>query len=206
MRPGDRRSCAGALCLLLLAVGSHAEEAAPVERPAEAEVGSGTEADGRFTVQTAYAELIDGVYHLNADVEYLLSEPALRALESSLPLTITVEVEIIRDRRLLWDSTLASLRHSYQIQWHPLSRRYLVRDLTSGEIDSFSNYRAAIAALGQVSDLPLIDETLLEADSHYRVRMRTRLDLSEYSAPLRVYASFWSSWTIESDWYEWVLR
>lgn len=204
MRVGDRRSGAGTLCLLLLAAASHAEEAAPVEPIAEVAVE--TEAEGRFTVQTAYAELIDGVYHLNADVEYLLSEPALRALESSLPLTITVEVEIIRDRRFMWDSTLASLRHSYQIQWHPLSRRYLVRDLTSGEIDSFSNYRAAIAALGQVSDLPLIDETLLEADSRYRVRMRTRLDLSEYSAPLRVYASFWSSWTIESDWYEWVLR
>jgi hypothetical protein len=162
--------------------------------------------EGRFIVQTAYTELIDGVYHLNADIDYSLSEAALRALESSLPLTIVIEVELVKHRNWMWDPAVATLRYPYQIQWHPLSRRYLVRDIATGEVDSFANYRAAVAALGQVSDLQVISETLLDTDASYRVRMRAVLDLSEYSAPLRVYASFWSSWTIESDWYEWVLR
>ena len=161
---------------------------------------------GRFQIHTAYSELIDGVYYLNADIEYSLDEPALKALESSLPLTIKVEIELIRDRRFVWDETVAKLEHVDQIAYHPLSQRYLVRELATGEVESFASYRAAVARLGQVSDVPLIDTRLLDTDARYRVRIRAVLDLSEYSAPLRVYAKFWQDWTISSEWYEWVLR
>lgn len=161
---------------------------------------------GRFQIHTAYSELIDGVYYLNADIEYSLDEPALKALESSLPLTIKVEIELIRDRRFVWDETVAKLEHTDQLAYHPLSQRYLVRELATGEVESFASYRAAVARLGQVSDVPLIDTRLLDADAQYRVRIRAILDLEEYSAPLRVYAKFWQDWTIASEWYEWVLR
>ena len=161
---------------------------------------------GRFAVHTAYTELIDGVYFLNADVEFSLDEPSLKALEASLPLTIRFEMEIIRDRRFIWDETIARLEHVDQIAYHPLSQRYLVREFATGEVESFASYRAAIARLGQVSDIPLINQALLDPDAKYRVRIRAVLDLSEYSAPLRLYASFWQDWTIRSDWYEWALR
>lgn len=161
---------------------------------------------GRFLVHTAYTELIDGVYYLNADIEYGLSPAALAALESSLPLTVKLEIEIIRRRRFLWDATVAQFTRAYQIAYHPLSQRYLVRDFTTGETESFTNYRTAIARLGQVSDVPIIDERLLEPDAEYRVRLRAVLDLEEYAAPLRVFASFWSDWEITSDWYAWVLK
>lgn len=171
-----------------------------------AEEGEAPADDGRFVVHTAYTELIDGVYYLNADVEFSLDQPALKALESSLPLTIKFEIEIIRDRRFIWDETVARLEHVDVIAYHPLSQRYLVREIATGEVESFASYRAAVARLGQVSDVPLIDQRLLSDDSRYRVRVRALMDLSEYSAPLRVYASFWQDWTIQSDWYEWVLR
>lgn len=171
-----------------------------------ADEGEAPADEGRFVVHTAYTELIDGVYYLNADVEFSLDEPALKALESSLPLTIKFEIEIIRDRRFIWDETVARLEHVDVIAYHPLSQRYLVREIATGEVESFASYRAAVARLGQVSDVPLIDQRLLEEGSRYRVRVRAVMDLSEYSAPLRVYASFWQDWTIQSDWYEWVLR
>ena len=180
-----------ALCAALLAGASGAAD----------DVGT-----GRFQIHTAYSELIDGVYYLNADIEYSLDEPALKALESSLPLTIKVEIELIRDRRFVWDETVARFEHVDQIAFHPLSQRYLVREMGTGEVESFASYRAAVARLGQVSDVPLIDSRLLEADSRYRVRIRASLDLEEYSTPLRVYAKFWQDWTISSEWYEWVLR
>jgi hypothetical protein len=182
---------------LALAAGVGAHGADDPDAPAEA---------GRFVVHTAYTELIDGVYYLNADVEFSLDEPALKALESSLPLTIKLEIEIIRDRRFIWDETVARLEHVDVIAYHPLSQRYLVRELATGEVESFASYRAAISRLGQVSDIPVIDQRLLDPDAKYRIRVRAMMDLSEYSAPLRVYASFWQDWTIQSDWYEWVLK
>lgn len=186
--------------VLLLVTALAASLVAGVARAAD---DAGT---GRFQIHTAYSELIDGVYFLNADIEYSLDEPALKALESSLPLTIKVEIELIRDRRFVWDETVAKLEHIDQLAYHPLSQRYLVRELATGEVESFASYRAAVARLGQVSDVPLIDTRLLDADAQYRVRIRAVLDLEEYSAPLRVYAKFWQDWTIASEWYEWVLR
>ena len=183
-----------AACLGLAAGARAADDADP---PTE---------EGRFLVHTAYSELIDGVYFLNADVEFSLDEPALKALEASLPLTIRFEIEIIRDRKWVWDETIAKLEHVDVIAYHPLSQRYLIRELSTGEVESFASYRAAIARLGQVSDVPLIDQALLDPEARYRVRVRAVLDLSEYSAPLRVFAKFWQDWTIQSDWYEWVLR
>ena len=185
-----------ALALTLLA-GSSAQAADEPESASE---------EGRFTVHTAYTELIDGVYFLNADVEFSLNAAALKALESSLPLTIRFEIEIIRKRPFIWDETVARLQHVDQIAYHPLSQRYLMRELSTGEVESFASYRAAVARLGQVSDVALIDQALLDPSATYRIRVRAVLDLSEYSAPLRVYASLWQSWTIRSDWYEWVLR
>jgi hypothetical protein len=191
------RSAAVLLVAACLGCAATARAADDVDPPTE---------EGRFVVHTAYSELIDGVYFLNADVEFSLDEPALKALEASLPLTIRFEIEIIRDRKWVWDETVAKLEHVDVIVYHPLSQRYLVRELATGEVESFASYRAAVARLGQVSDVPLIDQALLDPEARYRVRIRALLDLSEYSAPLRVFAKFWQDWTIQSDWYEWVLR
>lgn len=185
------------ICILLF--GSAATRAAEdqPEQPAE---------EGRIVIHTAYSELIDEVYFLNADVEFSLDRPALKALESALPLTIKFDIDIIRSRRFIWDETIARLQHVDQIAYHPLSQRYLVRELATGDVESFATYRAAVARLGEVSDVILIDRRLLDPDSNYRIRIRAVLDLSEYSAPLRVFASLWQDWTIQSDWYEWVLQ
>src|SRR5215467_830927 len=48
---------------------------------------------GYFAVREARTELQDGVYYLDARIEYRLSSDARRALQSGVPLTIRVEVE-----------------------------------------------------------------------------------------------------------------
>ncbi len=165
-----------------------------------------TDEEDRFVVRTAYTELIDGVYYLNADIEYSLSEQALEALQNSVPLTIRLQIEIIRDRKFWWNKSLAELEQGYEIAFHPLSNRYIVRNLNSGAQDTFANYRAAIASLGRVSDLPIYEDFLLERDVNYLVRLRAVLDVRNYSAPLRLFATIWGDWRLSSDYYEWKLR
>ena len=160
----------------------------------------------RFVVRTAYTELIDGVYYLNADIEYSFGEHALEALENSVPLTIRLQIEIIRDRRFWWNKSLAELEQAYEIAFHSLSDRYIVRNLNSGAQDTFANYRAAIASLGRVSDLPIYENFLLDKDARYLVRIRAILDIRNYSAPLRLFASIWGDWRLSSEYYEWTLQ
>lgn len=184
-----RMACAGLLCVLCLTPGWAAD----------------TDAGG-FAIRTAYTELLDGVYFLNADMDLGLSQDAIDALESGVPLTVEVQIEVIRHRSYLWNSTVASLTQRYQISFHALSRRYLVRNLNSGREESYESYRGAITALGHINDLPVIDISLLEKGERYDIRMRAVLDIKDFPAPLQLIASLWSDWRLSSAWYRWVLQ
>ena len=155
-----------------------------------------------FVIRTAYTELINGVYYLNADVGLNLSDDAINALENGLPLKVKLQIEIIKHHTWWLNNTSATLEQSYQISYHALSRRFIVTNLNSGEQQSFSTYREAIITLGQVSDLPLIDAKLLDPGARYNIRMRAVLDLKSFPGPLQLIASFWN---LSSDWYQWEL-
>ena len=164
------------------------------------------EDEGRFDVRTAYTELIDGVYYLNADIDYDLSPSALEALRSGVTLTIEIQIDIARNRRWLWKQNVAELRQRYQLSFHPLAERYIVRNANTDDVHSFASYRDAIRFLGQVSDLPVIDSSVLESRGRYDIRMRVVIDVKELPSPLNVVAFLFSDWELVSEWYRWVLR
>ena len=55
-------------------------------------------------------------------------------------------------------------RVRYELEYRPLSQRYIVRNLNSGDQDSFATLYSALNNLGRVQGLPVIDDALLEAD------------------------------------------
>ncbi|HET7922874.1 MAG TPA: DUF4390 domain-containing protein, partial [Gammaproteobacteria bacterium] len=122
-----------------------------------------------------------------------------------VPLTIELQIEIIKHRTWWLNKTVATLTERYQISFHPLTRRFIVRNLNSGQQQSFSNYRDAITYLGQVNDLPVIDASLLEPDTRYVIRLRAVLDIKDFPGPLQLIASLFKGWDLSSDWYAWVL-
>jgi hypothetical protein len=162
--------------------------------------------EGRFEVRSASLELIDRVYFLDARVQYRLSTEALEALEAGVALTIELQLEVNRRRRVLPNQSVAVLSQRYQLQYHALSNRYLLRNLNSGEQESFATLFAALNQLGRVTDLPVIDAALLEGNSRYQVRLRAVLDTREFPGPLRLLAFWADGWRIESDWYQWRLE
>lgn len=162
--------------------------------------------EGRFDIRSAYTSLNDGVYFLNARVEYRLSEAALAALESGVALTLELQIEVSRRRRFFTDPEVASLRQRYQLQFHALSQRYVVRNRNSGEQASFSTLYAALNAAGRVIDLPIIDAALLESDDRYDVHLRAVLDVRDIPGPLRLLAFWVDDWRLASEWYTWPLR
>ena len=158
-----------------------------------------------FVIRTAYTELLNGVYYLNADVDLSLSNDAVNALENGLPLTVVLQIEIIKHHSWWWDKKIATLEQRYQISYHALTQRFIITNLNSGDQQSFASYRDAITSLGQVSDLPVIDANLLQPDTRYDIRMRAALDIKDFPGPLQLIASLFKGWDLTSDWYEWVL-
>ena len=162
--------------------------------------------EGYFEIRSAESELMDGVHVLDARMQLVLSSEALRALSSGFTLTIELQAELIRVRRWYIDNLEAELATRYELEYHPLTQRYLVRNLNSGDQDSFATLYSALNNLGRVQGLPLIDDAVLEADSTYRIRVRALLQTRQYSAPIRMLFFWRGQWQLESEWSEWILE
>lgn len=164
------------------------------------------EREGYFEVRSADTRIVDGVHTLDARLQLVLSSEALRALSSGVPLTIELQLEVIRVRRFYIDDAEAELAVRYELEYRPLSQRYIVRNLNSGDQDSFATLYSALNNLGRVQDLPVIDDALLEPGKRYRLRLRALLNTQQYPAPLRLLFFWRDQWQLESDWFEWMLE
>ncbi|MGI9272404.1 MAG: DUF4390 domain-containing protein [Woeseiaceae bacterium] len=161
---------------------------------------------GYFEVRSVDSTLTDGVHTIDARLQLVLSSEALRALSSGITLTIELQMEVIRVRRWYMDNLEAELATRYELEYRPLSQRYIVRNLNSGDQDSFATLYSALNNLGRVQGLPVIDDAVLGADSDYRARLRVLLQTRQYSAPLRVLFFWRDQWQLESEWSEWKLE
>jgi len=161
---------------------------------------------GHFEVLEASTELRSGVYFLNARVGYRLSSEAREALQSGVPLTIRIDVELLNPRRFWFDGEDAALRQRYQLEYHALSERYIVTSLNSGDTASFATLFSALNYLGRIDRLPLIDAALLEPERGYDLRLRAVLDVEQFPGPLRLLAFWRRDWSLASDWYRWPLQ
>ncbi len=176
---------------LLLAVALHAV-------PAMAQ-------EGRFEVRSANSRLAGGVYYASARIDYRLSEEALRALESGVPLTIQLQIELTRERRFLPDAEVASLEKNYEISYHPLAQHYVVKNLNRGVQSSHITLFSTLRSMGRIVELPIIDAALLEPGQRYEIAIRAVLDHDNLPGPLRLLAFWGSGFRLQSDWYRWNL-
>jgi hypothetical protein len=164
------------------------------------------EREGYFEVRSAATRPVDGVHTLDARLQLVLSSEALAALESGVTLTIELQMQVIRSRRMLIDSVDAELAIRHELEYRPLSQRYIVKNLNSGDQDSFATLYSAMNSLGRVQGLPVIDDELLIPDRSYRLRLRAMLNTQQYPAPLRLLFFWRGQWQLQSEWFEWLLE
>ena len=150
--------------------------------------------------------LADGVYRIGARVDFEFNETLHDALHNGVPLLIELHIEVLRQRRWFWPERVAELRQRFELQYHALSRRYLVSNYSTGVQHSFSSMNDALEYIGNVYDLPLIDANLLEHRQPYIVRMRAELDVESLPTPVRLWAYLGSAWSLKGDWYQWHLE
>ena len=164
------------------------------------------EREGYFEVRSATTDVAEGVHTLDARLQLVLSSEALAALESGVTLTIELQMQVIRVRRWIVDDVEAELAVRYELEYRPLSQRYIVENLNSGEQDSFATLYSALNSLGRVQGLPVIDDALLRADRTYRLRLRAMLNTQQYPATLRLLFFWRGQWQLQSEWFEWLLE
>ena len=125
---------------------------------------------------------------------------------NGLPLVIEMQVQVVRDYFGIWDDSVARLTQRYQLQYHALSRQYLLRDLNSTAQRSYPTEQAALDALGDIDALPLLDRRVLADGVHYDGKLRVRLATDALPTPLRLAAYLDADWRLASEWYRWPVR
>ncbi|MEX0732493.1 MAG: DUF4390 domain-containing protein [Aquisalimonadaceae bacterium] len=158
-------------------------------------------------------ELLNGNIRTGTDVIYLdgrftgeLGSDAREALDSGIPLTLQLQVRVIRPRRWLWDVDVVEFSQRQELRYHALSRRYVVHNRATGESRTFFRRDVAMAAWTTLESVPLLRRRQLESGQLYEVQVRIRLDLDSLPHPLRTVAFVSPDWRLVSEWYTWPLE
>jgi hypothetical protein len=181
------------LCVVTVQVGAQ-----------EAEVSEPVEPG--FSVVSAETHVVDDVVRLKALFNLRFSDKLIEALKNGVPLNLLIEIEVVKERDYLWSDTVATLEQRIRISYQPLTDNYLYTNLNSGEEFEFPTLESLVAVTSVLGDFPLIDATLLEADSHYRGEIRISIDRDSFPTPLRLMSYVSSDWHLSSDWYTWPLQ
>jgi hypothetical protein len=157
-------------------------------------------------VRSASLTLDNDVYELDTRLELRLPEEAREAIEAGLTMRLEYEIILTRVRNFMLDATVAELAQRYELSYHALSQRYLVRKLNTGEQQDFGTLQAALDRVSEVRGLPVIDSALVEPDRQYDLGVRAHVDLNTGSDALR-WILFWTDdWSVTSEWFEWPVR
>jgi len=158
---------------------------------------------GDFQVLSASSYEIKNDIAIDADLKMRFPEAVVDALENGIPLTIAVEVQVLRER--LWWRNVVIKRsvQLFELRYHPLTNVHEVTNIATGERYSFNTRQDAMAVLGTIRGASLIENKELTKNQQYFVQMRISLDISHLPPALRQVASLSSSWRLESTWYQW---
>lgn len=159
-----------------------------------------------FEVIRAGTWLHQGVYRLDAEFDLRLGRAPREALVSGVPLYINIDMYVTRERNWWWDETVATLAQRYRLEYHALSRRFLVVNLNTGVRSSYRTVEQALDEVGRLSDFPLLDRVLVGEDWRYLGSVRVRLDLGKLPLPLVPGAYLSGDWRLASEEYQWLLK
>jgi hypothetical protein len=169
-------------------------------------------ANGEFTITQATTVLKDDEYRLNVQVKYAFSDIVLEALDNGVPLTMQMRIQVRHDHAWIWEDSLVDKIITFTVRYQPLTELYTVdRSHTEhgndlyGSKQSFVTRAAAISALGEIEDLPLLKHNWLQINKRYFVHINVALDLESLPLPLRPLAHLTPSWNLGSGWTKWQL-
>lgn len=138
--------------------------------------------------------------------QYELSDDMLEGLENGVPLTFVTRITMRRQRNLMWDEDLIALDMKKLLRYHPLSSQYQVDNQYTHTQQLFATRDAALRALGETRDLPLIQESRLESGHFYLVDVQSWHEIGALPLPLRPMAYVTPGWHLSSKVWEWQLK
>ena len=161
---------------------------------------------GRFEIVNADFRADDGIWVADARADLELSDEAFAALENGVALTIQYQFTVTRARTLWPDKRIVEHKRDIELQYNSLSRRYVVRDLNTGEQASYATVFSALRQIGRIRDFPILPEARIDPDDRYNFSMRVVLNREKLPGPMQVLVFWRGDFSLESEWFRWTLK
>ena len=128
-------------------------------------------------------------------------EPA-KALVNGIPLTINLNVSLVKESAWTWDISTAKWQYPFRMQYHALSNRYTLLQPVGREFQAFTSLYEMLSSIRQVT----LQEQIPAGENHtdpMSIQVRLELDKSMLPGPLKLAALFFPSWQLDSGWQQW---
>ncbi len=166
-------------------------------------------------VRKAEAHFSDGSYQLSANFDLRFNFVVEQALEQGVPLYFISEFSLTHPRWYWLDEVVTQSEQTIKLSYNTLTRQYRI---TRGALfQNFASLDDALRIIGRQSAAPIpaallkgsggyISEMLFKKDNNYVAAVRLRLDVTQLPKPLQVNALASDDWSLDSDWYRWIVR
>lgn len=158
-----------------------------------------------ISVLTAYVNVRGGVFELNARTIFPLDDRVRTALADGATINFDLQAVVLKQRRYWLDQTLVDVILRRELLWHAVSQRYVLRDVDSGDQQSFVALDEALIAAGVVDDWPVVVEPQLDPDATYEISVRAGFRRGRLPNSLRALIFWDDGWNRRSRWYSWIL-
>jgi hypothetical protein len=154
-------------------------------------------ADG-IEITQAIIEASDDGYRLKATYAFQLPHGLENALQMSVPLNFTTEIEVTRPRWYWFDEKAVSARQTVSISYDVLTRQYNVR-MPGSVQQSFPTLDEAMFMVRRPNRWLFAPKGALEPGKTYTVTLRMFMDRELLQKPLQVNAFNNADWHLASN-------
>ena len=158
---------------------------------------------------SADLRILSGRSHTTADMVKtqttllldLGSEPA-KALVNGIPLTINLNMLLVKESAWPWRISAAEWQYPFRIQYHALSNRYTLLKPVGGEFQAYTSLYEMLSSIRQVTLQEQIPTGVNRTDP-MSIQVQLKLDRRLLPGPLKLAALFLPSWQHDSGWQQW---
>ncbi|MHC8441231.1 MAG: DUF4390 domain-containing protein [Candidatus Eutrophobiaceae bacterium] len=149
---------------------------------------------------------LSDTWYLTAQSRITLNKEILDFLAHGIPLHIRTRLRLRRQRSWLWDETMYVREVLRQLQYEPLSDRYVVIDARKFKRSSFRNLEQALVHLGRFENYPILQGAQLPTNGRYHATLHSGVNVESLPAAMRPVSWFSWAWDLESEEYRWELQ
>lgn len=161
------------------------------------------QAADELVIRSPSVSVVDGVYVLSAQLQFDVPMGVEAVIRDGATLELALQVRFSRHRSWWRDAQLAELTQRYELKYHAVSERYLLRNLNSGAQSSYITLTEALVALRRIEQVPLLDQTLITPDERNQISLHAEVVVQSIPGLLNTLLFWRSEFSLQSIWYSW---